>query len=53
VDNVLKLDIGPQDLITINVEDVPKFNGLPGIVKGNRAVEITKVLHKKGAMNSC
>jgi len=52
VDNVLKLDIGPQDLITINVEDVPKFNGLPGIVKGNRAVEITKVLHKKGGANN-
>lgn len=52
VDNVLKLDIGPQDLITINVEDVPKFKGLPGIVKGNRAVEITKVLHKKGGANN-
>lgn len=48
VNDVVKLDIGPQDLITINVEDVPKFQGLPGIVKGNRAVEITKIVHKKG-----
>jgi len=40
INDVLKLGAGPEDLITVNIESVPKFNGYPGIVKGNRAVQI-------------
>jgi len=38
--DILKLKTGPQDLITINVEDVPKYQGVPGVVKGSRAVQV-------------
>jgi flagellar motor switch protein FliM len=41
--DILKLKAGPQDLITINVEDVPKYQGVPGVVKGNRAVQVTRL----------
>jgi flagellar motor switch protein FliM len=42
--DILKLNTGPQDLITIKVEDVPKYQGVPGVVKGNRAVQVTRLL---------
>ncbi len=41
VNDVLKLDTGPEDFIRVNIENVEKFNGHPGILKGNRAVQIT------------
>jgi len=40
VNDVLKLDTGPEDFIRVNVENIEKFNGYPGIIKGNRAVQI-------------
>jgi flagellar motor switch protein FliM len=43
-DDVLKLGNGPTDPITLNVELIPKFQAFPGIVKGNRAVEITTLI---------
>jgi len=46
--DVLKLQTGPQDVVVINVEDVPKYQGYPGIVKGNRAVEISKAIYRNG-----
>ena len=48
VDDIIKLDKGPEDLITICVDHVPKFMGYPGIIKGNRAVEIAKLFKKNG-----
>ncbi len=51
VDDVLQLNTGPEDLITLFVGHVPKFNGFPGIIKGNRAVEITELLHPNGGEN--
>jgi flagellar motor switch protein FliM len=45
VDDVLKLSTGPQDLITLNVEGVPKYQSFPGVVKGNRAVQITELIN--------
>jgi flagellar motor switch protein FliM len=48
VDDVLQLNTGPEDLITLTVDHVPKFLGFPGIIKGNRAVEIAGLLHKNG-----
>ncbi|TFG44398.1 MAG: flagellar motor switch protein FliM [Bacteroidia bacterium] len=41
--DILKLKTGTQDLITINVEGVPKYQGAPGVVKGNRAVQVTRL----------
>jgi flagellar motor switch protein FliM len=40
VDDIFTLGSGPQDPIVLKVESVPKFTGFPGIIKGNRAVEI-------------
>ena len=48
VDDIINLDKGPEDLITINVDRVPKFMGYPGVIKGNRAVEITKLMTNNG-----
>ncbi len=41
--DILKLNTGPQNFITINIEGVPKYQGIPGVVKGNRAVQVTKL----------
>lgn len=51
VNDIIKLDKGPEDLITINVDQVPKFMGYPGVIKGNRAVEISRLLKKTGGNN--
>jgi flagellar motor switch protein FliM len=48
LDDVINLPTGTQDLIKINVEDVPKYQGFPGIVKGNNAVEITGLIQQSG-----
>ena len=48
VDDVINLPTGTQDLININVENVPKYQGFPGIVKGNNAVEITGLIQQIG-----
>ncbi len=48
LDDVLQLDTGPEDLITLTAGNVPKFLGFPGIIKGNRAVEIVTLLQKNG-----
>ncbi len=39
-DDVITLDKGPQDHVTVSVESVTKFQGMAGIAKGNRAVHI-------------
>ena len=51
VNDIINLDKGPEDLITIRVEHVPKFVGYPGIIKGNRAVEIAGTFKKNGGNN--
>ncbi len=38
--DVIMLNTGPQDFISVMVEKVPKFVGVPGVVAGNRAVQI-------------
>ena len=48
VEDVIKLKTGPEDLISISVDQVPKYLGYPGIIKGNRAVEITKLINSNG-----
>jgi flagellar motor switch protein FliM len=51
VEDILKLKVGPEDLIAISVDQVPKYHGYPGIIKGNRAVEIVKVINSNGGKN--
>jgi len=51
VNDILQLNTGPEDLITLTVDHVPKYRGFPGIIKGNRAVEIAALLQKKGGEN--
>lgn len=47
--DVLQIDSGPEDLITVKVAEVPKYQGFPGVSKGNRAIEIADSLtHKRG-----
>jgi flagellar motor switch protein FliM len=48
VDDVINLKAGPEDLISISVDQVPKYLGYPGIIKGNRAVEIAKLINSNG-----
>ena len=51
VDDIIKLNSGPEDQLTVSVTNVPKFSGFPGIVKGNRAIEIMELLSPKGDQN--
>jgi len=46
VDDVLQLPTGPKDQIVLKIDGVPKFFGFPGIIKGNRAVEIIRGLNR-------
>jgi flagellar motor switch protein FliM len=46
VDDVLQLPTGPKDQILLKIDGVPKFYGFPGVIKGNRAVEITRCLNR-------
>ncbi len=48
VDDVLQLNTGPQDPITLNIGGIPKYQGFAGKISGNRAVEITKLFSKIG-----
>ena len=51
VDDIIQLNTGPEDLVTLSVDHIPKFHGFPGIIKGNRAVEIAALLQKNGGNN--
>lgn len=42
--DIVKLPCGPQDPLVLKVEGLPKYYGVPGIVKGNRAVQITGLI---------
>ncbi len=46
VEDVLQLPSGPKDQIVLKVDGVPKFFGFPGIIKGNRAVEISRFFNR-------
>ena len=48
LDDVIHLGTGPQDNIVLTVDGVPKYKGYPGVIKGNRAVEITQMIRNKG-----
>ncbi|MDJ0808654.1 MAG: flagellar motor switch protein FliM [Desulfobacterales bacterium] len=42
--DIFTLNTGPHDPITVNIESVPKYRGYPGIINGNRAVELTETI---------
>jgi flagellar motor switch protein FliM len=48
VDDVITLPTGPEDLVVLAVDSVPKFLAYPGVMKGNRAVEISAQLKRNG-----
>ena len=48
VDDVVLLPTGPEDSIVLSVDHVPKYLAYPGIIKGNRAVEISALLNPNG-----
>ncbi|MBC2711745.1 MAG: flagellar motor switch protein FliM [Desulfosarcina sp.] len=43
-DDTLRLNTGPQNNVIVNIERVPKYLGMPGVVKGSKAVQITEVI---------
>jgi flagellar motor switch protein FliM len=48
-DDIVRINTGPQDPVTIKIEGVPKYMGMPGVVNGNRAVQVTElILDNKG-----
>jgi flagellar motor switch protein FliM len=47
-EDVLMLPTGPEDSILIRVDRVPKYRAFPGVIKGNRAVEISALLTPNG-----
>lgn len=51
VDDVIQLDTGPEDLVTLTIDHITKFFGYPGIIKGNRAVEIAALHQNNGGEN--
>ena len=48
VDDVVQLNTGPEDLVMLSVDHVPKFFGFPGIINGNRAIEIAALHRNNG-----
>ncbi len=40
--DVIRLDTGPQTHLPVMIEKLPKMQGVPGVVAGNRAVQITE-----------
>jgi flagellar motor switch protein FliM len=45
-DDIIKINTGPQDPVIVKVQGVPKYLGMPGMVKGNRAVQISTQIQK-------
>lgn len=43
VGDVLTLNRASSDELTVRIEDVPKFAGVPGYSRGNQAIKITRV----------
>lgn len=42
--DIIRLDTGPQNPIAVMVEKIPKMFGVPGVVSGNRAVQVTEMV---------
>jgi flagellar motor switch protein FliM len=46
VGGVINLGKSTSDELTINVQGIPKFSGVPGYSRGNQAIKITKIINK-------
>ena len=46
LNDVIGLDTGPEDTITIKVEGVTKYKGFPGVITGNRAVQLSTIIRE-------
>jgi flagellar motor switch protein FliM len=46
--DVILLPTGPEDHIVVSVDHVAKYLAYPGVIKGNRAVEISTLLNRNG-----
>jgi len=49
IDDIFTLNTGPHDPITVKIESEPKYRGYPGIINGNRAVEIVDIISPEEA----
>ncbi len=49
--DIFTLNTGPHDPITVNIESIPKYRGFPGIVNGNRAVELIETIAQEEVAN--
>jgi flagellar motor switch protein FliM len=47
IEDVIRLGAGPQDAVLLTVQNVPKFYGTAGIVKGCRAVQIKERIERE------
>lgn len=45
-DDIVKIDTGPQDAVLLRVQGIPKYLGTPGVIKGNRALQVTELIQK-------
>lgn len=45
-EDVIHINTGPQDPVVLKVQSTPKYLGMPGMVKGNRAVQISALIKK-------
>lgn len=50
VNDILLLPTGPEDSCVVSVDHVPKYLAFPGVIKGNRAVEISGRLDPNGGI---
>ena len=44
VDDIIRLNTGPKNNLVVNIERVHKYLGMPGVVNGNKAVQITELI---------
>jgi len=49
VGDVITLNQDAGEEVNIFVEGIPKYRGIPGVVKGNKAIQLTRVLSRPGA----
>ncbi|MBW1715887.1 MAG: flagellar motor switch protein FliM [Deltaproteobacteria bacterium] len=47
VDDVIPLEKGVNDLITVSIEDIPKFKGFPGTRNNRQAIRISERIDKE------
>ena len=46
LNDVIGLDTGPDDTISIKVEGVTKYKAFPGVIKGNRAAQLSTIIQE-------